>query len=92
MTGLQLAIACGDRVTGAAELIPGGLRWVAEFSTQASGISRRGKRDTPQIKAADYAGRLPRASARLLGGRNVLPWETPDQAVEAVHTWMAQQA
>ena len=36
----KLAIACGDRVTGAAELIPGGLRWVAEFSTQASGISR----------------------------------------------------
>jgi hypothetical protein len=36
----KLAIACGDRVTGAAELIPGGLRWVAEFSTQPSGISR----------------------------------------------------
>ncbi|CAK6696234.1 alpha/beta hydrolase [Synechococcus sp. CCY9201] len=65
---------------------------LALFGDQASGISRRGKRDTPQIKAADYAGRLPRASARLLGGRNVLPWETPDQAVEAVHTWMAQQA
>jgi hypothetical protein len=36
----KLAIACADRVTGAAELIPGGLRWVAEFDTSAEGISR----------------------------------------------------
>jgi len=35
----KLAIACGDRVTGAAELIPGGLRWVAEFATQPDGIT-----------------------------------------------------
>ncbi len=36
----KLAIACADRVTGAAELIPGGLRWVAEFATEAQGVSR----------------------------------------------------
>jgi len=36
----KLAIACADRVTGAAELIPGGLRWVAEFATQPQGVSR----------------------------------------------------
>lgn len=36
----KLAVACADRVTGAAELIPGGLRWVAEFDTQPSGITR----------------------------------------------------
>ena len=36
----KLAVACADLVTGAAELIPGGLRWVAEFSTQPEGVSR----------------------------------------------------
>lgn len=36
----KLAIACADRVTGAAELIPGGLRWVAEFDTEPGGITR----------------------------------------------------
>lgn len=36
----KLAIACADRVTGAAELIPGGLRWVAEFATEPSGTTR----------------------------------------------------
>lgn len=36
----KLAIACADRVTGAAELIPGGLRWVAEFGTEPSGTTR----------------------------------------------------
>jgi hypothetical protein len=36
----KLAVACADLVTGAAELIPGGLRWVAEFDTQTSGTSR----------------------------------------------------
>ena len=33
----KLALACRDGVAGLTELIPGGLRWVAEFSTQASG-------------------------------------------------------
>jgi hypothetical protein len=36
----KLAVACADRVTGAAELIPGGLRWVAEFDTEPSGTTR----------------------------------------------------
>lgn len=36
----KLAIACADRITGAAELIPGGLRWVAEFDTASSGTTR----------------------------------------------------
>jgi hypothetical protein len=35
----KLALACRDGVAGLTELIPGGLRWVAEFSTQASGTS-----------------------------------------------------
>jgi hypothetical protein len=35
----KLAVACRDGVAGLTELIPGGLRWVAEFSTQATGTS-----------------------------------------------------
>ncbi|MFM7732895.1 MAG: CIA30 family protein [Cyanobium sp.] len=35
----KLALACGDGVAGLTELIPGGLRWVHEFGTEASGIS-----------------------------------------------------
>lgn len=31
----KLAVACGDGVGGLTELIPGGLRWVAEFATEA---------------------------------------------------------
>lgn len=50
----KLAIACADRVTGAAELIPGGLRWVAEFATEASGLSTvvvPFNRLTPSVRA-----------------------------------------
>lgn len=50
----KLAIACADRVTGAAAVIPGGLRWVAEFATQPSGITRvvvPFHRLTPSVRA-----------------------------------------
>jgi hypothetical protein len=35
----KLAVACADGVAGLTELIPGGLRWVHEFATQAQGVS-----------------------------------------------------
>jgi hypothetical protein len=35
----KLAIACRDGLAGLTELIPGGLRWVAEFSTRPIGTS-----------------------------------------------------
>lgn len=35
----KLAVACADGLAGLTELIPGGLRWVAEFDTQPSGPS-----------------------------------------------------
>lgn len=35
----KLAVACADGLAGLTELIPGGLRWVAEFETQPSGRS-----------------------------------------------------
>jgi hypothetical protein len=36
----KLAVACADGVAGLTELIPGGLRWVREFGTEAEGFSR----------------------------------------------------
>jgi len=50
----KLAIACADRVTGTAELIPGGLRWVAEFATEPQGPTRvviPFNRLTPSLRA-----------------------------------------
>jgi len=64
----KLAIACADRVTGAAELIPGGLRWVAEFATQPEGISRvvvPFSRLTPSVRARPLGMSLRFASGRI---------------------------
>jgi hypothetical protein len=36
----KLAVACADGVAGLTELIPGGLRWVAEFGTEPAGLSQ----------------------------------------------------
>lgn len=36
----KLAVACADGVAGLTELIPGGLRWVKDFGTEAEGLSR----------------------------------------------------
>ncbi len=36
----KLAVACADGVAGLTELIPGGLRWVAEFETNPEGVTR----------------------------------------------------
>jgi hypothetical protein len=50
----KLAIACADRITGAAELIPGGLRWVVEFDTNPAGTTRLRlpfQRLTPSVRA-----------------------------------------
>lgn len=50
----KLAVACADGLAGLTELIPGGLRWVAEFSTQPSGTSRVTipfNRLTPSVRA-----------------------------------------
>ncbi len=35
----KLALACADGLGGLTELIPGGLRWVAEFPTEPSGLT-----------------------------------------------------
>ncbi|MEO1001687.1 MAG: CIA30 family protein [Cyanobacteria bacterium J06638_7] len=35
----KLAVGCSDGMAGLSELIPGGLRWVSEFSTEAEGVT-----------------------------------------------------
>lgn len=35
----KLAVGCADGVAGLTELIPGGLRWVSEFATEAEGVT-----------------------------------------------------
>jgi hypothetical protein len=35
----KLAVACSDGLAGLTELIPGGLRWVAEFATEPTGLT-----------------------------------------------------
>ncbi|MEB3323028.1 MAG: alpha/beta hydrolase [Synechococcaceae cyanobacterium] len=62
---------------------------LALFGERASGIGRGGGKDPPARKVADYASRLPAAEARLLPGRNVLPWEQPEAFADAVAGWMA---
>lgn len=55
----KLAIACADGVAGLTELIPGGLRWVVDFSTQAEGPTRVAipfADLTPSIRAKPVAG------------------------------------
>ncbi|MBM5794599.1 MAG: CIA30 family protein [Cyanobacteria bacterium M_surface_7_m2_037] len=50
----KLAVACRDGVAGLTELIPGGLRWVAEFSTRPGGTSTvviPFNRLTPSVRA-----------------------------------------
>jgi pimeloyl-ACP methyl ester carboxylesterase len=63
---------------------------LALFGEHASGISRSGRRDTPQRKLADYGSHLPDGSARLLPGRNVLPWEAPGPFVQTVMEWISR--
>ncbi len=36
----KLALACADGLGGLTELIPGGLRWVAEFGTESDGLTQ----------------------------------------------------
>jgi pimeloyl-ACP methyl ester carboxylesterase len=58
------------------------------FGEEASGISRRGRGDTPTTKAEDYGRELPRSRVRILPGRNVLPWESTEAVVEEVAAWI----
>jgi hypothetical protein len=55
----KLAVACADGVAGLTELIPGGLRWVQEFGTNAEGATR---------VAIRFADLIPSVRARPVEG------------------------
>lgn len=55
----KLAVACADGVAGLTELIPGGLRWVEEFGTNAEGATR---------VAIPFADLIPSIRARPIEG------------------------
>ena len=55
----KLAVACADGVAGLTELIPGGLRWVHEFGTEAQGPTRVAipfSSLTPSVRARPLSG------------------------------------
>jgi hypothetical protein len=55
----KLAVACADGVAGLTELIPGGLRWVHEFGTEAEG---------PTQVTIPFAELAPSVRAKPVGG------------------------
>lgn len=57
----KLAVACADGVAGLTELIPGGLRWVAEFDTSVSAPDQ-----PPQRVEIPFAQLRPSVRARPL--------------------------
>ncbi|NJN56417.1 MAG: alpha/beta hydrolase [Leptolyngbyaceae cyanobacterium SL_5_9] len=50
----------------------------------ASSISRSGQAETPEQRMADYLKRLPQAQGIQLAGRNVLPYESTAEFIEAI--------
>ncbi|QEY33340.1 alpha/beta hydrolase [Synechococcus sp. RSCCF101] len=64
---------------------------LALFGEEASAISRRGRRESLEEKAAFYEERLPGAVSRLLPGRNVLPWESASASLDAVTAWLSER-
>ena len=50
----------------------------------ASSISKEGKRETPDERLADYLVSLPNGQGVKLPGRNVLPYESTTEFVEAI--------
>ncbi|MBE9181056.1 alpha/beta hydrolase [Oculatella sp. LEGE 06141] len=57
----------------------------------ASSISRSGKSETPDERMADYLQRLPAGEGIQLSGRNVLPYESTAEFVEAIVPFVTRQ-
>lgn len=56
----------------------------------ASSISRSGKTETPQQRMADYLQQFPNATGVTITGRNVLPYESAREFVQAIHPFVAR--
>ncbi|MGC9504841.1 alpha/beta fold hydrolase [Baaleninema sp.] len=55
---------------------------LALFGDAASGISRKGKRDSGDKRLKDYLDNLPNGQGKVIPGRNVLPYESTVRFVE----------
>ena len=63
---------------------------LAVFGETASSISQTGKGDTTEKRIADYSSHLPNGSAIKIPGRNVLPYESTAEFVEAITPFVNQ--
>ena len=59
---------------------------------RASSISRSGKTETPQDRISEYLKGLPQVEAKLVKGRNVLPYESTTEFVKAIAPFVQAQA
>ncbi|MEO1433004.1 MAG: alpha/beta hydrolase [Cyanobacteria bacterium J06632_19] len=65
---------------------------LAVFGETASSISKSGKQDTTEKRLADYNLHLPQGSSIKIPGRNVLPYESTTEFVEAITPFVNQLA
>ncbi|WP_414565377.1 MULTISPECIES: alpha/beta fold hydrolase [unclassified Anabaena] len=56
----------------------------------ASSISKEGKQETPDERLADYLACLPQGEGIKLPGRNVLPYESTTEFVQAIAPFISQ--
>lgn len=63
---------------------------LAVFGETASSISQSGKGDTTEKRIADYSSYLPNGNAIKTPGRNVLPYESTAEFVEAITPFVNQ--
>ncbi len=57
---------------------------LAMFGEYASSISSTGKQETPQERMVAYAQNLPQGEAIQIPGRNVLPYESTEEFINAI--------
>ncbi len=56
----------------------------------ASSISTEGKQETPDERLADYLAALPHGQGVKIGGRNVLPYESTTEFVDAIAAFVKE--
>ena len=64
---------------------------LAIFGEGASSISKRGKTDPAEKRVKDYLAYIPHAQAQIVPGRNVLPYESTTEFVEATAAFFGRQ-
>ena len=63
---------------------------LAVFGQVASSISQSGKKDTTEKRLADYSSYLSKGSAIKIPGRNVLPYESTVEFIDAITPFVNQ--